>query len=72
MEKVDGDGMGNEDGAETGTEDGAGTEKKIVLEQKIVEQTRKKKRVSKVLGQKMYAVLEMNVLLLQWKEVYNW
>ena len=46
--------------------------KKIVLEQKIVEQTRKNKRVSKVLGQKMYAVLEMNVLLLQWKEVYNW
>ena len=72
MEKVDGAGMGNEDGAETGTEDGAVTEKKIVLEQKIVEQTRKKKRVSKVLGQKMYAVLEMNVLLLQWKEVYNW
>ena len=46
--------------------------KKIVLEQKIVEQTRKKKRVSKVLGQKMHAVLEKNVLLLQWKEVYNW
>ena len=37
-----------------------------------MEQMREKKRVSKVLGQRMHAVLEKNVLLLQWKELHNW